>query len=69
MKGLLIGWSDCLCQTSRMILFINKNKNIGSKEMVDKLNIFEDDFAIIEDDIDVLEEFIKENGEVDEEVE
>ena len=52
-----------------MILFINKNKNIGSKEMVDKLNIFEDDFAIIEDDIDVVEEFIKENGEVDEEVE
>ena len=51
-----------------MILFINKNKNIGSKETVGKLNIFEDDFAIIEDDIDVVEEFIKENGEVDEEV-
>jgi len=54
-----------------MILFINKNtnKNIGFKDFVDKLNIFEDDFAIIEDDIDVVEEFIKENGEVDEEVE
>ena len=52
-----------------MILFINKNKNIGSKETVRKLNIFEDDFAMIENDIDVVEEFIKENGEVDEEVE